>query len=109
MPLVAVPDEDQPVGVRIRQRPEQRLVEQAEDRGVGADAQRERQDGDEREDRLLAERPEGEAEVLHGRLDGTGAGQRLAKRDYLLNQIENLGDRVAALVVGVPLPALAPG
>ena len=55
---IGVPDEHQPVGVRVRQRPQQHLVEQAENRGVGADAERQRQDGDQREDRLLAERTE---------------------------------------------------
>jgi hypothetical protein len=64
--LVAVPDEDQAVRVRIRQRSEQRLVEQAENGGVRADAERQRQDGDEREDRLPAERTKGVAEVGHG-------------------------------------------
>ena len=52
------------------QRPQQHLVEQAEDRGVRADAQRQRQDGDEGEQRLLAQGPERVADVMHGRLDG---------------------------------------
>ena len=34
-----------PVGIRIRQRPEQDGIDDAEDRGVRADAERERQDG----------------------------------------------------------------
>ena len=67
---IGVPDEDQPVGVRIRQRPQERLVEQAEDRGVGADPERQGQDRDQGEDRLLAKRAEGVADVLHGCLDG---------------------------------------
>ena len=82
--LVAVPDEDQPVRIRIRQRPQQRLVEQAENRRVRADAQRERQDRDQGENGLLAERPEGIAEVLHGRLDGSADVEGCARRDLLL-------------------------
>ena len=42
------PDVDQPIGVRIRQRPQQHGVDDAEHRGVGADAERQRQDRDER-------------------------------------------------------------
>ena len=39
-------DEDQPLGLGIRQRLEQHAVDDAEDGGVGADAERERQDRD---------------------------------------------------------------
>ena len=67
---IHVPDEDQPFGVRIRERAQQHLVEQAENGGVCADAQRQRQDGDEGEQRLLAQGPERVADVMHGRLDG---------------------------------------
>ena len=39
----------QTAGVAVRQRLEQHAVDDAEDRAVGADAERERDDGDERE------------------------------------------------------------
>jgi hypothetical protein len=42
---VAVPDEDEAVRVRIRQRTQQRLVEEREDRRVGADPERQSEDG----------------------------------------------------------------
>ncbi len=44
----SAPDVDDPIGVRIRQRPQQHGVDDAEHRGVGADAERQRQDGDHR-------------------------------------------------------------
>jgi hypothetical protein len=47
--LAALPDHDQPIGGRERQRAQQRGVDQREDRAVGADAERERHGGDERE------------------------------------------------------------
>ena len=47
-----------------RQRPQQHRVDQAEDRRVRADAQRQRQDGDEAESGALDEHPEGVFEVL---------------------------------------------
>jgi hypothetical protein len=67
---VPVPDEHEPFGLGIRQRLEQQLVEEAENGGVRADAERERQHRDEREDRVLAEAPERVTDVLHECLDG---------------------------------------
>ena len=64
----AVFDEDQPVGVRERQRPEQQRVHQAEDRGVGADADGEDQDGDDGEAGVAAQRAEGVAQVVQERV-----------------------------------------
>ena len=52
-------DRHQPIGVRIRQRPQQHGVDDAEHGGVGADAERQRQDGDEGESRPAP--PEAEA------------------------------------------------
>ena len=61
-------DRDQPVGVAVRQGAEQHAVDDAEDRAVGADAQRERERRDEREARRLAQGAEGVAQVgEHGR------------------------------------------
>ena len=71
---VAVPDEHEAVGGRVRQRAQQHLIQQAEDGGIGANPERQRQDGDEREDRLLAQRAQRVSDVLHGEwLDGLDA------------------------------------
>ena len=53
--IVAMTEDDEIVGVRIRQRPQQDGLDDGEDRGVGADAQRQRQNGGDREERLSAE------------------------------------------------------
>jgi hypothetical protein len=62
-------------GVRYRQRPEQQRIHQREDGDVGAEAQRERQNDDERKPGLLTQATDGEAKVVgHGVLaifDGT--------------------------------------
>src|SRR5439155_24578768 len=57
-------DLDEPVRSRIGQRLEQHGVDRAEDGGIGADAEREREHGDEREGGAFGERADGEAEVL---------------------------------------------
>ena len=54
--------------LREGQRPEQQRVHQAEDRGVGADADGEDQDGDEREAGVAAQRAEGVAQVVQERV-----------------------------------------
>ena len=46
-----LPDADEPRGVRVRQRTDEHAVHDAEDRGVRADAERERRDRDGREQR----------------------------------------------------------
>ena len=43
MPGRALTDVDQPLLVAVDQRPQQHAADDAEDRGVGADAQRQRQ------------------------------------------------------------------
>ena len=58
-------DRDELVGIRERQRREQHRVHHAEDRGVRANPERQRQDGDDGETRRLAELPESEAEIVH--------------------------------------------
>ena len=68
-PRIPVPHEHQPVGGRIRQRPQQNLIEEAEDRRVRPDPERQRQNSDEREDGLLPQCPQRVAKVLHARLD----------------------------------------
>ncbi len=57
-------------GVRVRQRAEEDGVDDAEDGGVGADAEREGEDGHEREAGRFAELAESEAEVVHGFSEG---------------------------------------
>src|SRR5206468_7090141 len=48
-----------------RQRPQQQAVDDGEDGGVRADAERERKDGDDRHDRRRPQRTEGQADVVH--------------------------------------------
>ena len=55
----------EPLRMRIRQRLEQHAVDDAEDGGVGADAERERQDRDRGVARALGQGAEGVAHVLH--------------------------------------------
>ena len=68
------------IRVRIRQRPQQHAVDDAEDGGVGADAERERQHGERRESRLTfesAERVEKVfSQVVHDGLDESSTGLR---------------------------------
>jgi hypothetical protein len=52
------------IRIAIRQRPQDHRVDDAENRRVGADAERERQQRDERKARLLDERANREAKVL---------------------------------------------
>jgi hypothetical protein len=53
-----------------RERPQHQAVEDGEDCRVGADAEREREDGDRRNDRRGRERAERVSKVLHGSFDG---------------------------------------
>ena len=57
------------VWVAYRQGTKQQVVDQAEERGVGADAERERERDDGREDRSLPEHSDGVPRVLHERID----------------------------------------
>ena len=56
---------DEPGRLGHRQRPQQHLVEQREDRRVRADPERERDDRDRGDERGLEERPEGKFQVDH--------------------------------------------
>ena len=56
---------DQPMGLLHRQGAQQHLVEQRENSGVRADAERQRQDGDQRDERRLEQRSEREFQVGH--------------------------------------------
>ncbi len=53
------------IGFGHRQRLEQHLVDQREDRGVGPDAEGQREDRDRRHERRLEQGPEGERQVSH--------------------------------------------
>ena len=69
------------VGLGVGQRPQQDPVDDAEDRGVGANAEPERQDEGEREPRHPRQGPQREANVIdHGRLLGRRARGEDANR-----------------------------
>ena len=53
-----------PVGIGPRQRPQQHGVDDAEDRGVGADAERQREDRHRGEARIARERAGAETQIL---------------------------------------------
>ena len=73
-----LPDHHEPLRMRIGQRPEQDGVDDGEHRGVGADAERDRQDRDRGEPAGLEDGPDGIREVLNG---GLHIGvRRLARR-----------------------------
>jgi hypothetical protein len=64
-PRRALPDIDEAILVAVGQRPQQDAADDAEDGGVGADAQRERDDDGRRNTFRAQERSEGEAQVGH--------------------------------------------
>src|SRR5204862_5551365 len=61
---IAMLELDEPVRLRIGQRPQQRRVDHREDRDVGADAERQREDRGEREARLANQEAERVAEIV---------------------------------------------
>ncbi len=63
-----VPDHDQPIGISVGQRLEEDGLDEAEKRGVRADAERERQDGDGGEAGLSTETLQGLFDVRHHNL-----------------------------------------
>ena len=67
-----LPDRDQPIGVGVGQRPQQRRVDQREDRAVGADAERQRRHRDRREHWRRAQLPERELHIVTAALRTTG-------------------------------------
>jgi hypothetical protein len=58
-------DHREAVGLGIRERPQQHAIDHGVNRGVGADAQPERQNGSERESGILQEDANGVSEVSH--------------------------------------------
>ena len=61
-----VANQQQPVGVRIGEGAQQDAVDEAEDHGVGADSQRQRQNRDGGESGTLQQGAGGDAQVVHG-------------------------------------------
>ena len=70
-------DADEALGRRVGKRREQNAVHQAEDRGVGADAERQREHGDGREARAAPQHARAEAQVLR---EGVEHAVRRARR-----------------------------
>src|SRR5579872_6979215 len=64
---------DEPLRVAHWERREEQLVEQRVDRRIGADPERQRQDGDDRYERRFEERSNGELDVAHVRFDSASA------------------------------------
>jgi hypothetical protein len=58
------PQHDEPIRIGVGQRLQQQRVDDAEDRAVGADADRQRRDDDQRQRPAAAQRPDGIAEIL---------------------------------------------
>ena len=73
-----VPEDDLPIGVLVRQRPQQQRVRDAEDRGVGADANRERQDRDDGKSGGGEQRANRVAKVLRERAHAEKLTSRLS-------------------------------
>ena len=63
MPRRALADVDQPVLVAVDERPQQHAADDAEDGGVGADAERQREDDGEAQALDPAKRTDGETQV----------------------------------------------
>src|SRR5262249_8288151 len=68
--------EDEPVGIGVRQRPEQDRVDEAEDGAVGADAESEGEEGHEREAAPLRQHPRPKLHVLPESLHGLTSRRR---------------------------------
>src|SRR6476620_4877148 len=66
---------DEPMGFRIWQRTQEHRVDEAEDRGVRSDAEREREHGDRREARALPKRAQRVSSVLQRALDQADAAR----------------------------------
>ncbi len=81
---ICVVDVKQRPGIRVRQRPQEHRVHHAEDRRVGADAERERKDGGDGEGRLPEERSRAVFEVLPEGLHATGRVKVRATRIWAI-------------------------
>jgi hypothetical protein len=65
---IAIADGDEPLGRFVRQRPQQNSIDDAEDSGVGADAERERDEHSRGEPRRVAQHADAVAQVLAERI-----------------------------------------
>ena len=92
---VARPEHHEPRRIGVRQRRDERGVEDREDRGVRADAERERRHRDDRESRTAAQHAEGVAEILPEGVE-PGAGARLAHGLLDLRHAPEIDPRLAA-------------
>ena len=72
------PDHDQPVGLAVRQRPQQHGIHRRDDGGGGADAECEREQRDEHDAAIAQRRADGDADVLQQRLE-PGSAVRLVE------------------------------
>ena len=83
-------DHHQPLGILITHRPQQHRVDEAEDGAIGADAERERQHGDGREDRRLQQRAQRMAKIERQRAHVAFSSER-----------DGVAALARALIVGV--------
>ena len=81
---------DEPVWLQHRERTQQDLVEQREDGGVRADAERERNDRDAGDERRLEDCAEGQGDVSH---PGSGPEGVNGVRASLVPVVQGLGVR----------------
>ena len=96
---VARPEHDEPRRLGVRKGRDERGVEDREDRGVRADAERERRDRDDREPRAAPEHAEGVAEILPEGFEPR-AGARLAHGLLDLRDAPEIDPRLAARLLG---------
>jgi hypothetical protein len=75
---MALPEHDQTIRLRVRQRAQQHAIDYCKDRGIRADRERERERGHGGEARMLAEHPGAIAQVLpKGLHEGASVGGEL--------------------------------
>ena len=92
----ALADRDEPIGIRVRQRAEQHGVEDAEDRGVRADAERQRHERDGREAGRTPKQPRGVADVSR-QIDDQVRRPRRRRRRLVARRLQPSG---AARTIG---------
>jgi hypothetical protein len=128
-PVGNIPDHHDPIRLRVRQRRKQNGIHRAENRGIGADAEREREDGDGSEAGRFAQVAKGVTNILHQRFkevrsarlaafffDLVGASEfetrappRFRERHASLNEFLSLPlEMKSQLVVEFVLNSLAP-
>ncbi len=99
---VVLPDEDDAIGIGVRQRPDQDGVDRGEDRRVGADAEGQRRDRDRGEARRLSQQAKAVAQIgekgVHGAVGRRARAEAFTCRGLLRLVLEFaiLGRPVAA-------------